>query len=202
MTLIAFSSEEDLTVTNTVTRVPPAYSRADETGFTLLELIMGATILAVGVCGLAATLVYSMTLAQTNRESSEARVAAKQILERVRAVPVDEIFAAFNATSEDDGSTTGGAPGSTFKLTRTTEDGATATYTAQVEFPTGDDPGSLREDVQDALLGMPRDLNGDGVIDAENHATDYLLLPIRIRVFWRGKAGARTFELCTVLRRP
>ena len=180
-------------------RSPRLRARADESGFTLLELIMGTTVLAIGICGLAVTLVYSMTLAETNRESSEARIAAKEILERVRAVPVEEIFATFNATDEDDPS---GAPGSTFQLTRTATDGATAAYTGLVEFPIGTDPGVLREDLEDELLGMPRDLNGDGVIDAGNHAGDYKILPLRIKVVWRGKAGPRTFELCTVLLKP
>ena len=103
--------------------------------------------------------------------------------------------------ANDDGLTSLGAPGSTFQLTRTTKDGATATYTAEVQFPTANDPAVLREDVRDELIGMPRDLNGDGVVDGENHSADYLILPIRIRVFWRGKAGIRTFEICTVLRR-
>jgi prepilin-type N-terminal cleavage/methylation domain-containing protein len=170
-----------------------------EAGFTLIEIIMGTTVLAIGICGLAVTLVYSMSLAETNRESSEARIAAKEILERVRAVPVERIFSTFNATTEDD---PGGAPGSTFQLTRSSADGATAAYTGLVEFPTGDDPGVLREDLADTQLGMPRDLNGDGVIDAGNHATDYQLLPLRIKVVWRGKNGPRTFELCTVLLRP
>lgn len=188
-------------VIRTRSRLRPPPGDPGEAGFTLIELIMGATVLAIGVCGLAVTLVYSMSLAQTNRESSEARIAAKEILERVRAIPVEEIFAAFNDTEDDDDLTSAGAPGSTFLLTRTTREGATATYTAEVLFPTADDPAALREDVEDALIGMPRDLNGDGVIDALNHAADYLILPIRIRVFWRGKTGTRTFEICTVLRR-
>jgi prepilin-type N-terminal cleavage/methylation domain-containing protein len=186
---------------DTTARAPSSGPSLAESGFTLLELIMGTTVLAIGICGLAVSLVYSMTLAQTNRESAEARIAAKEILERVRGVPVEEIFAAFNGTADDDGTTTAGAPGSTFQLTRTTKDGATATYTAHVEFPVGDMAGVLREDLEDELLGMPRDLNGDGLIDSENHAADYLIIPIRIRVIWRGKTGPREFELCTVLRR-
>lgn len=189
----------------TMYRPIPVHSsppKAGESGFTLIEVIMGATVLAIGVCGLAVTLVYSLTLAETNRESSEARIAAKEILERVRAVPVEEIFATFNATQADDLREEDANPGSTFLLTHTTKDGATATCTGQVEFPTGEEPGELREDSRDALLGMPRDLNGDGVIDAGNHADDYRILPIRVKVLWRGRTGPRTFELCTVLLRP
>ena len=52
---------------------------------------------------------------------------------------------------------------------------------------------------RDAQLGMPRDLNGDGAIDSENHAKDYLLLPVCIRIEWRGLTGDREYELHTVL---
>jgi hypothetical protein len=66
-------------------------------------------------------------------------------------------------------------------------------------FPTGGPPEQLREDVVDAGLGMPRDLDGDGVIDGADHEANYTLLPIRVRVQWRGVSGVRTFDLETVL---
>ena len=40
-------------------------------------------------------------------------------------------------------------------------------------------PEVLREDIANAPLGMPMDLNGDGAITATNHALDYTLLPVR-----------------------
>jgi hypothetical protein len=46
---------------------------------------------------------------------------------------------------------------------------------------------------------MPRDLDGDGVVDALNHATNYVLLPVRVRVAWRGVSGARQLDFDTLL---
>jgi len=57
----------------------------------------------------------------------------------------------------------------------------------------------LREDIEDPLLGLPRDLNGDGIIDSENHAKDFVVLPVRVRVRWRGVTGIRTVEVCSLL---
>ncbi len=57
----------------------------------------------------------------------------------------------------------------------------------------------LREDFQNAALGMPRDLNGDSMIDAADHAEDYILLPILIRVEWQGAHGPRVMELHSML---
>lgn len=50
----------------------------------------------------------------------------------------------------------------------------------------------LREDTVDPNLGMPRDLNGDGVIDGLNHASDYVILPVRIEVKWSESGADRT----------
>jgi hypothetical protein len=57
----------------------------------------------------------------------------------------------------------------------------------------------LREDGSDAELGMPRDLDGDGLTDATDHAGDYRLLPVRVVISWHGKTGNSSLELVTVL---
>ena len=65
--------------------------------------------------------------------------------------------------------------------------------------PEPDPPWELREDYQDALWGMPRDLTGDSIIDAEDHAENYILLPVRVRIEWQGRVGPRTYEVLTML---
>lgn len=57
----------------------------------------------------------------------------------------------------------------------------------------------VREDFVDARLGMPRDLNGDSVIDAQDHSEDYLILPVRVRMRWQGVFGERTLDLYTMV---
>jgi len=47
------------------------------------------------------------------------------------------------------------------------------------------------------MIGMPRDLNLDGAVDALYHAGDYMILPVRVRVQWMGASGPRTVELQT-----
>ncbi len=59
----------------------------------------------------------------------------------------------------------------------------------------------LREDFTSEDLGLPRDLNGDSIIDAEDHSGDYLLLPITIRVEWAGPHGPRSYEVHSMLTR-
>lgn len=57
----------------------------------------------------------------------------------------------------------------------------------------------LREDFVHELLGMPRDLNGDGVADDRDHAHDYLLLPVEVRIQWDGHLGPRSLSVFTTL---
>jgi len=57
----------------------------------------------------------------------------------------------------------------------------------------------LREDLDLPDLGMPRDLNGDSMIDSANHAEDYILLPVQVRVRWNGAFGERELDLFTML---
>ena len=57
----------------------------------------------------------------------------------------------------------------------------------------------MREDLADAELGTPRDLNGDCLVDASDHAADYTLLPVVVRLRWQSHHGPREFRLYTAL---
>lgn len=60
-------------------------------------------------------------------------------------------------------------------------------------------PWELREDVEDFALGMPRDLNGDYIVDAEDHAEDYARIPVCIRVRWQGPSGPQEYRAHVIL---
>ena len=59
----------------------------------------------------------------------------------------------------------------------------------------------VREDLTAELFGLAidHDLDGDGVVDAENHAGNYLLLPVLVRVEWAGSSGEESRSLRTFL---
>jgi hypothetical protein len=46
---------------------------------------------------------------------------------------------------------------------------------------------------------MPNDLDGNGTIDALDHAANYRILPVRVRVRWQGVNGVRSMTADTVL---
>jgi type II secretory pathway pseudopilin PulG len=164
-----------------------------EAGFSLVQVILAATVLTLAALSLSAVQISSMALSATNRETAHARQAARQVLEEIGTVPADEVFATFNTAPSDDPEGAGTAPGPTFSIPTDT-----GPMQVDVVFP-GSSGAVLREDVTDTELGMPRDLNGDGTVDDVNHAGDYLLLPVRIRVTWQGVTGTRSFEMHTVI---
>lgn len=170
-------------------------------GMTLLEVTIAISVLVLGIVGSMQTMILLERSAERTRESDRATQAARQVLEKIQAEAFPEAFRRYNGTTADDPGT-GVAPGCNFAVPGLSArpddpDG----MPGEVDFPTPPGmPGVLREDIVDPLLGMPRDLNGDGIIDGTtNCATTYKILPVRIRVRWIGAAGPGEVELHTML---
>lgn len=162
---------------------------------------MAMAILLVGVLGFARSILSIGSSSQKQRELSRAVDAANDVLERVSAESFPQAFRSFNADSADDPGGPGTAPGAGFAVTTLSAmPGDADGLPGEVVFPSpSGSPNELREDVVLPELGMPRDLNGDGVIDGANHALDYKLLPVLVRVRWRTASGNGQFELKTML---
>jgi hypothetical protein len=169
-----------------------------EAGIALFELMIAGAVLAIAACGLSVVLVNSLSTSARNRETAQARMAAWQLMEQLQNIPVGDVYSTFNMASNDDPLGENTAPGGVFMIETKPAAIQVSNMTGEILFPESD-PGVLREDVHDPDLGMPRDLNGDGMIDSENHARDYVVLPVRVRVRWRGVAGESTFEVCSLL---
>jgi type II secretory pathway pseudopilin PulG len=156
-------------------------------GFTFVEVICVVSFLALGLLALAASIGSGMGTVAVNREEDVAAHAAREELERLQdpaGLPFDRVFAGYNADPEDDPAGYE-CPGATFEVLGI-RDGR-----GEILFPTAD--GQLREDV------AGRDLNGDRELDEEDHAGDYVLLPVTVRIRWTGTIGARSVEFSTVL---
>jgi prepilin-type N-terminal cleavage/methylation domain-containing protein len=173
---------------------------ARQAGFSLLEVVLVLAILAVS------GLIYAQTLATSRRldpiasEMLVASEAARVALENLRARPIEELVAAYDDDPSNDPGGPGTAPGATFAVAGLVPVGGAPV--GRVELPLKD--GRLAEDCVDALLGMPRDLDGDGAIDALDHRDDWALLPVRVRLEWRPEGttdGRRELELYTLVPR-
>ena len=162
--------------------------------------MLATAVLTVGMGAAIVALVTAMAQAKAAREQSLALQGAEDVVESLLSLPAQEVFFRYNATVVDDPAT-GASPGDTFTVPGLSTWAGEAAH-GRVLFP-GDNV-TLREDVVDAALGMPRDLTLDDPpdIDVFDHANDYRLLPTLVRVRWRGALGERELALpITLVRR-
>ena len=178
--------------------MPSSSSR--RAGFSLVEVVLVMAITSVALAMFARIMASSARLDPLAAESALAAEAARTTLELIRGQDVADVVALYNDDPTDDPGGLGTAPGPEFAvagLAPVKADG----MCGLIELPALE--GAIREDVEDALLGLPRDLNGDGVVDDEEHSADWLILPVRVRVTWMSTSSRsqRTYALHTMLPR-
>jgi type II secretory pathway pseudopilin PulG len=205
---------------------PERLARA-RAGLTIVEVVVALSVLVVAASIFCQTLLSTARVRQLNRDNALAADAARVALERMRNEPFEEIYKAYNEDPKDDPGGNGTGPGHLFDVAGLDPlDDAPLGKVGRVTFPsmsvqvtTGGGGGGkkslggggvtdstttvtewhLREDVVDEGLGTPRDLNGNNVIDTANHSSDYIVLPVRVRIEWKSRAGARRFDIVTQL---
>jgi hypothetical protein len=170
---------------------------------TLLELVLVLGILALAFGMLSSTLMANSRQRSVNRESAAAAEAARGIFEEMMNADFEDVFALYNADPADDPGGAGTAPGDRFDVPSLSAlEGSPDGFEGQVVLPalsllSGE--CELREDFVDEELGMPRDLNGDSIVDDLDHAADYLVLPVRVELEWMGRFGPRQMSVSVML---
>ena len=175
--------------------------RCARRGLTLVEILVAIALLLFGLMGFTHSILRAVTTNESTRESALAGEAARQMLETLQGADFQDTFALYNANPADDPGVAGSAPGSGFGVAGLEPaDGDADGMVGEIIVPASDAaPAVLREDLANAALGMPRDLNCDDVIDADNHADDYRLLPVIVRLTWQGSSGVTRVEFRTLL---
>ncbi len=171
-------------------------------GWTLLELLISFSVLSVGVLGYTQAIAKLANISDHTREQAVAVEAARSMVQTLMSTPQAQVFALYNSSSQDDPMGPGSAPGANFAVAGLSPQPLDGDGMAgQISFPTSAAGGALalRENLPDTRFGTPRDLNGDGAIDALDHAGDYRLLPISVVVAWQGANGPRQVRLRTLL---
>jgi type II secretory pathway pseudopilin PulG len=174
--------------------------RSPRTGALVVELMLAMVVLIVGVGATLGSLSSFARLEQSNRETTLATLAARRTIEAMQAEDFRQVFAFYNENDLDDPPGVQ-IPGPGFVVAgldpRANDlDG----QPGRVVFPVPvGQPGFLHENLDASEDGLPRDLNGDGLLDDLDHALDYVVLPVRVRIEWRGAAGDRLIEMQTVL---
>jgi hypothetical protein len=167
---------------------------------TLIELLVSMVLIAIAVSVMTQATIATTKKRVDSHERGVATSALRNVVESMRNEAFAELFALYNGDPSDDPDGAGTGPGHLFDVPglRAAE-GETAA--GSVRFPAVllDGRWQLREDGVDRRLGLPRDLNGDNLIDAQDHARNYILLPVQVRVRWQGRYGIRSVELVTEL---
>ena len=176
---------------------------ARKAGFTLLELMMAAAVMVVGLMGFLQVIVMAIGSSNANREADLATDAARQQIEVMQASIFQDLFRTFNDDPSDDPGAPGTAQGADFAVAGLDADPADPDgMVGRIELPSVavvGSPQQLREDFQSTSLGTPRDLNGDGNQDSLDHSSDYKILPVVVRLRWRGSTGISKMEFRTVI---
>jgi len=167
-------------------------------GFTLVELLVVVTIMTLALGEVTRSMLTISKLEPISRESDLALQAAATQIDTMRALPFATLFSRFNSNPADDPGAAGTAPGNSFSVTGLdVRVGDIDGMTGRIEFPVAG--LELREDVDDVELGLPRDLNLDGMTDALDHANDYAILPVRIVIEWSSNGRDRQIQLMTTM---
>jgi type II secretory pathway pseudopilin PulG len=166
---------------------------------TLLEVAIALAVLVFAVLAFVQALVTTSESAVTTRELVKAEQAARARIEAMQAAEFADVFALYDTSPANDPGIPGSAPGKGFEVDGLEVLPADADGLVGEVIFAENDPGTLREDSQSVELGMPRDLNGDTVVDGADHSGDYRILPVRVRVAWNGANGPASMELKTIL---
>lgn len=161
-------------------------------------------LIATGM--LVQTISSGQGLRQTAREEWLAAAEAQNRMELMRSLPFRDVLRSYDHDPLNDPNGPGTAPGAAFAIqgldaTTGDEDG----MVGEVLLPSINMGSSiapdwqLREDMQEPLLGLPRDLNGDAITDGHDHSGDYAVLPVLVRVRWKGAYGPREIRLFSSL---
>lgn len=171
--------------------------RGASRGLTLFEVVIALSAMAVGLLTALKCVGWSLNVERVNRESTVAIAEAKRLLGEVRGETEARLFASYDTNAANDPDGAGTAPGASIPLPGLGRSGTGASGTCTVFLPF-DSTGALREDLTIPEIGLPRDLDGDGAIDAADHRTDAIFIPVAVRVRWTGVQGQREIVLRSI----
>lgn len=172
--------------------------RRREAGFSLIETMIVLGTITLTILGVITAHLTCARLGQTNHETQAAAQRCRSMMEEIASTDVSEVPALYDHVTSNDPAGPGTAPGNSFFTSALSSNNSGSR--GQIELPVNN-AGQVREDLDMPALGMPRDLNGDGVIDSANHSADFHILPVIVRLRWGGISGNREMRLMTILAR-
>lgn len=157
------------------------------------------SLVSVALLAGVSSVTGSSILGQSNEESSLAVQSARGVMETMRGSHFSSLLVNYNEDGDDDPGGANTSPGSNFAAPfLDPQRGDVDGLAGEILMPlTGS--GELLENQVRPEFGLPMDLNGDGIIDGSDHSSDYTVLPVIVRVDWRGRTGDRSLQVSTLL---
>lgn len=173
---------------------------------TLVELSVAMMIFTVATGMLVQIIGSGHGLRRTAREEWLVTSEAQNRMELMRSLPFRDIVRYYDSDPLNDPNGPGTAPGALFaidglEVAPGDADGAVGEILLPV-VNTGTDIApvwQVREDIGHQILGLPRDLDGNSVVDDVDHYENYAILPVLIRVRWKGAYGPRELRFFSSL---
>lgn len=168
-------------------------------GMSMLEVTIVIVLMTVGMGGFVRVLLSSSGVSTQQFEASVAREAALAKIEEIRSADFDEVLVLYNEIDADDPDGAGTAPGADFAVTGLDPlPGDADGFVGEVVLPSVNGL-TIDEGMNLDLLGMPRDLNGDGDSADALVGGDYALLPVTVRIRWRANGKVSSVQATTTL---
>jgi type II secretory pathway pseudopilin PulG len=180
-------------------------SPRSQSGISLIEFLVAATLGAVGLMALVGSTLAEQRAARENVQRGVALAAAEEFQSLLQS---DESWADLYSrlrTLRDQASQAGGTePRLADGRKAWTPQAYYSAYVSPPDLvdlrvlvdvpaaPLDIDPSGpefLREDVTAAAFGLPSDLNGDGVVDGAARDADYAVLPVVVFMRWNDLNG-------------
>lgn len=183
---------------HTARRPSPAPRRSSTAGFTLIEVLVTASVLLIGLLAMTSTSVVVNSLRKSASDQQTAQGALQAIVEDLHATARAADNDPLNWTNEIlDVYGAGGTPGNSFAVPGL-EAWAGAANVATVQVVTDE---TTTDAALGAAAGMPRDLNGDGAVNSVDVRSTASLLPVIVRLQWTGSAGQQQLSQVVYLLR-
>lgn len=185
-----------------------------EGGFVLMDVLLGAIVLAIALLGHAASVLSSHRLDQSVECRGDALATLEKFVDRLRSDPDwDGLYARvvdLSAESASDATLSSIAVDLSLPTHAPTDYYSdfvapthlgTVTVLVQVPSTTRTGVAALREDASAPRYGLPADLDGSGTVDGAARDDDYLSLPVVVRLRWqRAGEDAEEIVMATWLR--
>lgn len=177
-------------------------------GFSLVEVMMGLSMLAVSLLAYASSSVSHFRLSREEIRRTTVLQVTRDFTERLRA---DDDWSNLYATLRERAAEADGTLAAAVRLDGGQWARPLSDYYADIDIPpalsamrvrvevpeslpVGAEAGSsarvLREDASLPAFGLPGDLNGDGIVDAQARDADYVALPVVLTFRWQAQDGS------------